>query len=53
MSLLLDVLRKAEEEHTQTGAAHSSTRIELEPLPEATHRQAAQSSATAHEPTAP
>lgn len=58
MSLLLDVLRKAEEGHPQTGTtparpAPSLARIELEPLPEATHGQAAQSASTAHEQIPP
>jgi len=58
MSLLLDVLRKAEEDHSPTGTAPirpapSLMRIELEPLPEATHQRSAQSSATAPEPIHP
>ncbi len=57
MSLLLDVLRKAEEGHPPPGTvpvrpAPSTMRIELEPLPDAAPPRAAQSPATAHEPMA-
>ena len=58
MSLLLDVLRKAEEDHSPTGTAPirpapSLMRIELEPLLDAAPPRAAQSPATAPEPMAP
>ena len=58
MSLLLDVLRKAEEGHPPPGTvpvrpAPSTMRIELEPLLDAAPPRAAQSPATAPEPMAP